>query len=85
MTVILAVAGVSDRAMLLFHSHLCDLHFHQLHAHLVFIIFYSLILSCCNDYVRRSKLKLKAVRVIQIILFSLEKEFERKLLRLQVI
>jgi hypothetical protein len=71
MTVFLTVAAVTDRAMLLFPSYFWDLNCHHLHTFLVFGPNF-LILSSCNNYVRRSDLKLETVRVIVIDLFSLE-------------
>jgi hypothetical protein len=71
MRVYLVVAAVTDRALFLFPSHLCDLHFHHLYAPLEFASFNSLSLTSCNHYVRRCDLKLETVCVI-INLFSIE-------------
>ena len=79
----MAVA-VTDRAMLSLPSYICDLHFHYLDASLACEYVKSLILSRCYHNFLVGDLKVETLSGIPRVL-SLEQEFERKLLGLQVI
>lgn len=78
----MAVEEFSDRATLL-HFTSCDLKFNNLETCLQSASF--VISINCNHNVGRSYLKLETVSKTPRKVFSLEYDFERKLLRIQVI